>query len=320
MLYHYALLPDIFRPELLAKRPSAQLVLKQLLRGLCENGLVANLHEDAWMQHLRDKLLPDLPPQMKDSVLTCLKTLNDNNRLVTCAPNGNGNPRCHEDWLDAAVDVHSLNALQGIVLTQTLLDQYGLPHKAFMEMSEALDVPQWLERPRSLTVSMQYNDYKAALRPVLQYARTLELIDPYMNCYQDRFMDVVEMCAGLLGKGRYRCGSRRITVHAGDPQKDGETPADRLEAWQQRLLPFVSADAGLRFKVFLWSDYGKAERFHDRFIVTDQCCISVPAGLDTRRATTPWSLQDKSVWDEQVRKFRAVSTVYAPLGSIEAAK
>lgn len=322
MLYHYALMPDVFRPELLAKRPSTQVVLKQLLRGLCENGLVANLHADAWSRHVQVDLLPLLPPNVKDDVQSCLKRLADNHRLVTFPLCSAGNPHCHEDWLDAALDVHSQHELHGIVLTQALIQQYGLPHPAFVELSEVLDSPQWLERTHDITVSRSLPDYKAALTPLLKYAKTLDLIGPYMNCHEPRFFDMVQICARLLGKGRYRPElSRIISIHAGDPQKySNEAPADRLLAWEQELRPLVNADPNLRFRVYLWSDYDKQERFHDRYILTDQCCVEVPGGLDRGKGTTSWSLKSETFHREQIAKFSRTSTVYTLLDKIEVSK
>ena len=317
MLYHYALLPDIFRPELLAKSPNFCTIIKQLLGGLCDNGLIANLHGDAWIQHLREKMLPGMPPQTKDRVETHLKRLIDRNRLVTCAPFVSGEPRSHEDWLEAAVDVHDQSNLQGIILTKSLLDRCTLPRECFMELSSALDLPQW-ERPHSKMVSMKNPAYSDALAPLLHYARTVDLIDPYMNPRLPRFFNVVKMCAGLLGKRRYRPTSRRITIHAGEPQD--ESVAERLNAWQNALSELNNSGAALRFKVFLWSDYGAGEDFHDRYLVTDQCCVSIARGLDIRQATTSWSLQEESVWEQQVNRFRATSSVYRPLGSIEVLK
>ena len=238
MLYHYALIPDIFRSELLIKRPSAQVVLKQLLRGLCDNGLIANLHTDAWVKHIDADLLPLMPPTVQDCVRSCLRTLKDRSRLITCAPTPYSPDVLtnHEDWLDAAVAVHNQTELQGIVLTQALMDRYGLANPAFVELSQVLDSPQWLARTHSLTVSMVQPDYEKALTPVLCYAKTISLIDPYMTCHERRFFDVVEMCARRLGKGRHRPDlSRIITIHSGDPWRVGnerhrEAPADRLQA------------------------------------------------------------------------------------------
>lgn len=319
MLYHYALLPNVFRPELLAKRPSTQVVLKQLLRGLCENGLVANLHADAWSRHVHADLLPNLPPQMKDHVQACLKRLMDNNRLVSLPPCSAGNPCCHEDWLDAAIDTHSRHDLRGIILTQALMQQYGLPHPAFVELSEVLDSPQWLERAHDRTVSRWLPDYAAALTPLLKYAKTLDLIDPYLNCHESRFLDVVQTCARLLGKGRCRPElSRIISIHAGAPKS--EAPADRLQAWEKELRPLVHADPNLRFRVYLWSDYGKQERYHDRFILTDQCCIAVQGGLDTGKGTTSWDLKSEAARSEQIAKFSKAHTPYSLLGEVEIRK
>ena len=66
----------------------------------------------------------------------------------------------------------------------------------------------------------------------------------------------------------------------------------------RKLRPLIAAD-GHHFRVFLWESLPGSESMHDRYILTDQCCISAPGGLDCRSQSHPnstdWSLLDESV-------------------------
>ena len=58
--------------------------------------------------------------------------------------------------------------------------------------------------------------------------------------------------------------------------------------------------------MFLWESLLGSESMHDHFILTDQCGISIPGGLDCRSHShanrTDWSLLDENVrqhrWNE----------------------
>lgn len=81
---------------------------------------------------------------------------------------------------------------------------------------------------------------------------------------------------------------------------------DYLDTWEKKLSLLKKKD-GHRFKVFLWESLPSSETLHDRFILTDQCGVSVPGGLDCRTGSsvndTVWSLldeEDRRKWLDKV--------------------
>ena len=75
----------------------------------------------------------------------------------------------------------------------------------------------------------------------------------------------------------------------------------RLRAWEESLSCFITKDWPYRFEVSLWQDpsdrrSSMGQRFHDRYILTDQCAVSVQSGLDCSgdpENLTTWSLLDE---------------------------
>lgn len=48
MLYHFAITPDAFEPAAIPANSRDAVVLVELLRGIADNGLLANLQAGAW--------------------------------------------------------------------------------------------------------------------------------------------------------------------------------------------------------------------------------------------------------------------------------
>lgn len=147
------------------------------------------------------------------------------------------------------------------------------------------------------------------------------LVDPYMSCRNTRFFDTVRLYLKLLGQRGHAVLPARVHLHVGDPQEDNyhkESVSDRLDAWEHHLRPFQSPH---RITIFLWGPRPGGETFHDRYILTDQCGISIPAGLDCRTSSMPnsttWSLLDEVDRLRRFQDFDPTTSPYRLLGKRE---
>jgi hypothetical protein len=301
VLYEFAMTPDLFDASVATATGPAEVVLVQLLRGIADNGLLANLHKGGWLRHISQTRIPSLPPGLKAKIEVCLTVLEDRHRLVRHPKGTNGTPTSDLDWLGLALVSHNRVPLHAIVLSKSLMAGYGKTCEAFVEFFSALDSPQWEKRRhRTLTVTKSPTAYETALAPILRYARALCLVDPFLNSLEPRFFETVKMCSHMMGQRGHERLPGRIDIHAEFHRQkpEGRKPEDYLSAWRTALEPLGGTDRH-RFRVFLWG--GKP--MHDRFILTDQCGISVPGGLDCR--PTPSALQtDWSLLDEDARSAR----------------
>lgn len=324
MLYEFALTPDVFDANTIEADPILGLTLLQLLRGLCDNGMVANLNKDRWVRHIREKRLEwpaELSPGLRDKIISCLNILHDRHRLVRHPRRVQGDPATDSEWLDLTLESHQRIAFEGIILSPDLLDACCANEGAFINLSGALDAPQWHNRRRSMTLTKCEADYRDALAPILRHAKSVSLVDPYMSCHNTRFFDTVRICLDLVGQRGHAPLSSRVHIHAGDPQEDNyhrESVTDRLAAWERQLRPLQHSH---RITIFLWGRQTGGETFHDRFILTDQCCISIPGGLDCRTSSTPnsttWSLLDEEDRFQWLQSFDPVTSPYQLLGKRE---
>lgn len=299
MLYELAMTPDLFDRSVV-NTDNAGTILVQLLRGLEENGLLANFDKGRWSRHVEQRL-ESLAPGLKDKVKTCLKVLDARHRLVRHPKCMVGEPETDLDWLDLALTSHARIRFHAIVLSQSLMDGCNRKCDDFVEFFGSLDSPQWNElRKRTLPLTKSYAEFRVALAPILRHAKSLALIDPWLNSQESRWFDTVSICSNLMGqRGQVRLQGR-IDIHAEARRQKPESLslADHLKSWKQKLQPLSSADRH-RFRVFLWESLSYSKSLHDRFILTDQCGISAPGGLDCRTHSCPnstdWSLLDEDV-------------------------
>jgi hypothetical protein len=103
-LYEFAITPDLFDASVANSDGRASVILVELLRGIAENGLLANLNKDRWLRHVTEKRTTTLSPALKDKVLTCLSALHDRNRMVRHPKRVAGDPLNDKEWLNLAFD------------------------------------------------------------------------------------------------------------------------------------------------------------------------------------------------------------------------
>src|SRR6266404_9305478 len=95
---------------------------KCILIGLCDNGLVANLHKDEWLRFIEKERLSKLTPGLRDRILSCFKVLQDRHRFVRHPRSLMTDPASDLEWLRLALESHRRTAFHGIVLTERLWD------------------------------------------------------------------------------------------------------------------------------------------------------------------------------------------------------
>ena len=171
----------------------------------------------------------------------------------------------------------------GVFSTEYYIELSGLGDQVFVPLPKALDAPCWRDRKISLRFLKTEDNLKKHLAPLLHFARKVTLIDPYMTCRKERFLNTVQHCAALLGRHFGQDKQWRIEIHAGDPDKESEgdhreSYQDRLSRWERELGP-VAKYFKKKFRISLWRN-NPGKNFHDRYIITDQFGVDARGGLD----------------------------------------
>lgn len=322
MLYEFSMTPDLFDNTIIGSNESLGVILIQLLRGIAENGLLANLHKDRWVRHVSDYRIKNLRPSLRDKVLTYLNILSNRHRLVRHPKKTTGDPQDDMEWLDLAWESHERIPFHGIILSQILFDTCSYTDPALIEFSGVLDSAGWLNRQRTLTLTKCEADYRSALATILRHAKSLSLADPWLNTQESRYMATVRACSEVMGQRGHARLLGRIHIHAEFSKQRplGKSLDEYLEDWKRKLNPLKKQD-GHRFRVFLWESLPGSESLHDRFILTDQCGISVPGGLDCRTHSHPnstnWNLLDEEARILRLNDYDPQTSPFSLRGQIE---
>ena len=330
MLYHYAITPEVFEPSAINEMKPNGVVLVELLRGMCENGLLADLHAGRWMTQVRRfQGQAGISREVRDRIQTCLEVLHNSNRLVRHPAGSSVFDNDDFRWLHWSIERHQANPLFAVFSSDIYLELSGLVDDILIPLSGALDAECWTCRQRSVRFKMTESNLRDCLAPLLAYAQKVTLIDPYMTCREERFLNTVQHCAFLLGRHDSTITPGVIHIHAGDPETDGpkrhhESTNERLERWKQALKP-VARQWEHSFRISLWKSKPGNSNFHDRYLITDQCGVKAPGGLDflpdeeeQRARITTWSsLEADQVTAIVHEEFHPQKSPYKRLGSIE---
>jgi hypothetical protein len=309
MLYEYAITPQVFDAATL-ESDVLQVILLQLFKELAHDGLISALGKDKWRDVVWEKL-GYLTPSTRDKVQSALKLLLDRHRFVRHPKAAGTPPELELDWVGLAINDHAQRPLHAIIVSPSMLIPANKEDPPVIPLRNALDME---ERATSAHIRECKEDFERVLAPVLRYARKVWLIDPHLNCTKKGYKSTLQLCIQLMrqfpdGLPKY------IECHTTLLPERAISAAALLEEWERFLKPHItSRDSSikLQFEVFIWSHDQSNQRLHDRFIITNQCAISAPGGLEcqTKLSFTDWSLLSQEGRDQHIREYDPPSSPF----------
>ena len=316
MLYEFGITPDTFDAPNYRTHRQNEVSIVQLLRGIIENGLIADLHKGKWLADVFDSRLSSLSPALRDQIKSCLTILNDRNRLVR-HPKYPTNPADDIDWFNLLLESDNNVSFYEIITGDDFFLQNSFSDSRFTILADILNSGLWLARRRTLDLERTEAKYREIFTNVLRHAKTLDIVDPYINPVDERWTKPISILSDLMGK---RHGSRlvgRIRIHTNEDQISNSdinlSPDFHIARWRT-FLEKLNARDNHGFEVIYWRVKTGGEPFHDRHIITNQCGISVPNGLDlpnrVNPGTTDISLLDEDVRLKRLEKFTDSTSVY----------
>lgn len=298
MLYDVALLPQLFNASFHKASPGRAVILKTLLRDIAANGTLADLHKSACSREIYRRI-EALPKPVRDDLARGLNTLKDRNRIVR-RPKTQGAPLTDQDWIDVA---NQENALHAIIVD----DISGVDSDKLLKLDDVLDADPWTQRSMTWNISMDVAGYTKALTPLLRHATKLVLVDPYL-CVSSDYKPVIELCAKLLGQSK-GVSTGYIEFHAST--QSSQTDVEQYFSKWKLYLNGLKARFRHEYKVCLYKKPVEGQRFHDRFVLTNQCGISAPNSLRViQGSSTDWHLMDYSIANTRRAEFEAPTHPY----------
>lgn len=274
---------------------------------MCGNGLVANVScgGSNWLDYINSAIIPAMRPTTNAKSQGLLKKLKDSNRLIVRLYDLPGLSNSY-DWTSLILNAHSQFPFDLMIFD-------AIPKSTYVGDSAVefpnLEGTKWdqIKGKRDRTLQKNKQKFEEHLAPLLRYTRTLAIIDPYANPYEDRYKIPLMLISSLLGKGLTDSRTRTICIHADNKpwgKKDemkSEGPVSRLSGWKS-FLEELYKQYPYQYEVKLWKQKAyNPDKFHDRFILTDQFGVQIPSGFDCfpEGSQATWNLLDndeRNLW------------------------
>ncbi len=159
---------------------------------------------------------------------------------------------------------------------------------------------------------------KQIINPVLTYAEIAKIYDPYFMIGKDRFFDVLKVICEYLGSAYNERNDAIIDIHTSvKSMLNRKNEFDWREAnnWIQKIK-YLEQKYNHEITIKIWEDTDK-NKWHDRWLITNQCGISMGKGSDTSNWTdATWGLLD---WEDLPKiedKFTEGKNFYHYIGKV----
>lgn len=174
-----------------------------------------------------------------------------------------------QPWLDNAIAEHGMRPFDGILAAPNSSVHTYIVDAADLDVTK---LPASLQVYPSRRVDRSAAQMAAAVRVPLQFSKRIVFIDRYFSPdnrrFRDPFEEMLMHCLDRHGRPR----QVEIELHIGHRVLDSAPDfGAACDAHLQEVIP-----VGMRVTVARWNH----DEFHNRYILTDRCGISIGQGLD----------------------------------------
>lgn len=193
----------------------------------------------------------------------------------------------------------------------------------------------------SIIFKQTKENFNKKLTSILAYAEQVQIVDPYFNLYppqndkkrasenEARYRNTLEIICEKLGNEHFRndikSEKKKIIIHTSvkslaKKNKHEELDEEYLEKCKKYIKQLEEDENrhSIAITINVWEDLSdnkydedKKDRWHDRFLITNQCCISIGKGSDISKSTdATWGIVK---WEEKAmieKKFNPNNKYY----------
>jgi len=325
MLYEIAITPDVFDAAHVSRDRAHGVEVRELLRQMLVNGLIADLDKGGWRTTVDADLGDWGDPAAKDKVIALINQLGRHHRLVRHPKRLEGRPTSQDHWLRLIQDSHRRVGFDWIVTGEDFCPDDWRPIGNVMSLTGILNAEAFEGRRRSRTVRLCEQDYEPALVPLLRHAKSLDIVDPFLKPSHggtERLNRFVELCANTMGNRGHALLPGVIRLHMSPNKIRPTRSTDALLCeWRERLERFRQRSRTLHtFHVVAWGMSPDDEELHDRFLLTDQYGVvsgnSFTSGKTETTRKTGWTLLDDGEWESHRTMYSNAILPHAKLGEL----
>lgn len=232
----------------------------------------------------------------KERVIEYLSGINDD--WLTLIGSGR-NYQVSEDWLANAINVHQSQPFQAILCdrdnqSKQLIDVYSCDEKHPL-----------FAAPRTQSIKRKAKDLARTATLMLENCRKLKLVDPYFAPDKSKWRDSLKEILALIPN------ISRVTCEYHLLEKDNSPSTEKFIDDLHQLSGIIPT--GGLLQVIRWNEKPGGERFHKRYLLTENAGLLIEGGLDPEfyaDQTTDVSLLDRHLHNLRWAEYDLGSDVY----------
>jgi len=304
MLYKIAIIPEIFVSD---DFRTLDRELDFLWDYIFDNCLIIIPRNNIWIDSIS---AINMPSKLREKTFRYLRRVKDANRFIVTNTSLNDG-----DWYEWGARVYSDYSLHAVVMPQKKRVLYKSKDERVIDfpVTPSQDVLLELKRSKCQISQTTEEDLEKTLKPILEYARILRVIDPYISSTKSWSQSSIEIASKLLGcslkkEHSYTC-KFEIYISEGKAKKSGLTKKQARESRELMTVwePIweIVRKEGHSFRVVVFGNDNNQKELHDRFILTDQCGVMLSTGFscDTPAHPQVWIMLPEN-------SFRAITDLF----------
>lgn len=204
-----------------------------------------------------------------------------------------------EPWVSNAIRAHQTQPFHAIVT-----DRDDPPNR-LLDVDSLDETTPLFAAANAGVVSREAADLAQAATLILQNCRQLRLADPYVNPGRPKWMrPLAAMLALVPDISKVACEYHLL-------DRDSSPPTEELVRRLEHLKEIIPP--GGRLKIIRWRERDGGERFHRRYLLTENAGLAYEGGLDEEafaKHTTDVFLLDRQLHDRRWSEYNLDAEIY----------
>ncbi len=275
--------PHVFSKDYLFQGIKRYAKLISILESLVDSGIMIAA-TNTWKEEVYN-LLTEYDDDEKDDIISLLKEIDSRDRILSYPISEKYNDE--DKWIVKLGELNQIRTFDFIAATKNM---------SFVQALESIEKEKYKNVGGKVQLQTKENVEKL-LAPILSYADIVKIFDPYFKLDEKRFTDVLDIVCKNLGNMHGVKNNAIIEINTSIKimlNNDKEFVWNLSKEWPKKIEYFEKKYKH-KIVLYIWEESEK-RKWHDRWIVTNQCGIYVGKGSDISNWTdSTWDLLD---WNE----------------------
>jgi len=302
--------PQAFEKEfnLSNRRRFTKLIL--ILESLIDSGIIITASSN-WKEKVLD-FIEKYENDEKDDISSLLKEIDDRQRIMSYPSHENYDNE--EEWIEKISLINNKSAFDFIA---------GTKNKGIVQIVESIERENY--KYTGAIVAKQTELFmQNMLAPILSYAEIVKVFDPYFSLIptvgnKERFKKSLELICENLCNKHGKKNKATIEIHTSIKSMMNNF---KQFVWQYtsdvpKILKYFEQKYDHTITINIWEEVKKENEWHERWIITNQCGVSIGKGSDISDWTdSTWGLLNWENIPEIEGKFNKNRNTYNFIGEI----